>query len=108
MFEYFNVGAFLMFILISVPMLFAREKYLLVLSGLLMLLLFYNAYSTYNDVKNNIRYFKDNNNLICFSGGGLYTSANKYSVSKQEGWHRQKNYFKKESLLIRADKCELQ
>ena len=106
MFEYFNTGAFLLIFLLSLPMLFYRDRFLLFLFGVIYLLMFSSAYDSYSDAKSNMKYFLDNKTLICFSGGGLYNSATRYSVSKEEGWELQKNYFKKESLLIRADKCE--
>jgi len=51
-----------------------------------------------------------NNNLMHFSNGGSFIcegeDSNKYSVSSKNGWSRNKNYFTKDSLLIRADRCE--
>jgi len=49
-------------------------------------------------------------NLMRFSNGGSFicqgSDSNKYSVSSKNGWSRDKNYFTKDSLMIRADKCE--
>ena len=50
------------------------------------------------------------NNLIGFTNGKSLMcegkDSNKYSVSSKSGWSRDKNYFRKNPLLIRADKCE--
>jgi len=46
-------------------------------------------------------YFSNGEQLICEGN-----DSNKYSVSSKEGWSRDKNYFKKESLMIRADRCK--
>lgn len=50
------------------------------------------------------------NNLKRFSNGGSFictgSDSNKYSVSSKNGWSRDKNYFTKDSLMIRADRCE--
>ncbi len=107
MFEYFNVGAFIVTILVSLPLLSKDGRPFLVLSAIMILLLFYSAYDSNSDVNNNIKSFQESKTLTCSSGGGLYAKSNKYSVSKKEGWTLQKNYFKKESLLIRADQCKL-
>ena len=48
----------------------------------------------------NIQSIKNGNKLKCIAG------LNSYRVSTQDGWSIDKNYFVKESVLIRADKCE--
>ena len=108
MFEYLNTGAFGLLVVFSLLLMPIRKgaSFLFIILGFLFLLVFYDAYSSYRDVKSNIKYFKDGNTLVCFSGGGVYTSADKYSVSKSNGWSLKKDHFIKDSLMIRADLCE--
>ena len=108
MFENLITGAIVVGLIILFYQLFKHEKYFLALFGLLIVTKLYGDYATICDAKENIEYFKAGKSFICSSGGGLYTSANKYSVSEEEEWSIQKDYFKKDSILIRADKCELQ
>ena len=62
--------------------------------------LFY-MYDANITVLNNIQSVKNGSKLRCEAGD------NNYIVSIKDGWEIDKNYFLKESLLIRADKCEL-
>ena len=64
---------------------------------------FIAADSYQTTAKNNLMRFTNGKSLIC---GGQ--DSNKYSVSSKSGWGRDKNYFQKDSLLIRADRCEEQ
>lgn len=107
MFEYINVDALFVMLLVSLVIYYTDAKYLLVLIIILVLLEFYSAYATDRDVKNNIKGFAQSDTLRCSSGGGLYSKSDLYSVSKKEGWILKKDYFQKESLLIRADQCKL-
>ena len=110
MFEYLNFGALVVLVLLTLFSIPKRKglsmvSILLILSYVLLLLA---AYSSYSDATNNIRDFKNSKALICFSGGGLYTSSNRYYVEKSEGWVLSDNYFVKNSLMIRADNCKKQ
>ncbi len=65
-------------------------------------LVFFAIYSVYDAkscVENNIKSLKDGARLKCS------IDKNQYLVSMKEGWRVDKNYFVKDSLLIRADKC---
>ena len=108
MFEYVITGAIVVGLLILFYQLLKHEKYFLILLGLLLVTKFIGDYSTNRDVKENIESFKAGNNFICSSGGGLYNYANHYSVSKEEGWSIQKDYLKKDSILVRADMCKVE
>jgi len=44
--------------------------------------------------------------LKCRVGGGLYTAAKEYRVSKGDGWSLEKGDFIKDSLLIDPSRCE--
>ena len=74
----------------------------------LMALLLYGAYSSYRDANSNIKAFKNGDTFICKSGGGVYSKAQRYSVSKEDGWRVNKSYFIHNSLMIRADECKQQ
>ena len=52
------------------------------------------------DAQANIEKFKSDAALICSTNGS------EYLVSKKENWDISEYYFKKESLIIRADRCE--
>jgi hypothetical protein len=108
MFEYFNTPFFIVMLVLSPLILYKGNGLIYFLFGFIIFGLFYTAYDAYSDAKSNLCYFQEGNTLVCFSGGGMYTSANRYSVSKEQRWQMQKNYFKKDSLMIRADKCEHQ
>jgi len=62
---------------------------------------FIEAESCQTDAKENLMRFTNGKSLICEGDG-----SNKYSVSRKDGWSRDKNYFVKDSLLIRADRCK--
>jgi len=64
---------------------------------------FIDADNSQTIAKNNLIRFSNSAKLICEG-----EDSNKYSVSSNSGWSRDKNYFKKDSLLIRADRCEEQ
>jgi len=74
----------------------------------LMIAIFYflHSYEKYSETKENKEFFKNEKLLKCFSGGGLYSESNKYRVSKKNGWSLEGDYFTKDSLMIRANKCE--
>ena len=69
--------------------------------------MFFSAYDEHSTGLENINDFKNKKaTLKCVSGGGLYTSPNTYRVSLDDGWQVDKDYFIKESFMVRADKCE--
>ena len=64
---------------------------------------FIDADNSQTTAKNNLIRFTNGAKLICKG-----EDSNKYSVSSKSGWDRDKNYFIKDSLLIRADECKEQ
>jgi len=64
---------------------------------------FIDADNSQSTAKDNLMRFSNGAKLICKG-----EDSNKYSVSSKSGWSRDKNYFQKDSLLIRADRCEEQ
>ena len=114
MFEYLNYGAlgalgFMIFIIFVANL--VSEKKMFIGSYILLFicigLLFLEAYDKHTTALTNISDFKNKNvALKCISGGGLYTSADTYRVSLDDGWKVDKDYFIKESLAVRANKCE--
>jgi len=110
MFEYFNYGAFLVLVFLMLISFRIREE-IAPLYGLFLLalvLILYGAYASYSDAKSNIKAFQYGNALTCKSGGNAHGGAQRYSVSKAEDWRVHKSYFIHDSLMIRADECELQ
>lgn len=62
--------------------------------------IFIIAYMSEQDNIHNMKVFNQGARLEC------NTNNNLYSVSKQNVWEIERNYFVKESLMVRADKCE--
>ncbi|WP_151900477.1 hypothetical protein [Sulfurimonas hydrogeniphila] len=110
MFEYFNYGGFFFLVFLMLISFKMREEIapLYGLFILVLVLIVYDAYASYSDAKSNLKAFEYGNTLTCRSGGGAYGGVQKYSVSKAEGWRVHKSYFIHDSLMIRADECELQ
>ena len=113
MFEYLNYGA--LSVLSSLGVLtivigLNNKKTPAVLYSMILIstgLVFYNAHYEHSRVLKNINDFKNKNaTLKCISGGGLYARADTYRVSLDDGWQVDKDYFIKESFMVRADKCE--
>ena len=113
MLEYLNYGGLGVFSFMAITMIIlghSSEKaplgsyvFLLVSVGAFLFVADYE----YTTTQQNINDFKNNNaTLKCMSGGGLYTSADTYRVSLNDGWSLDKNYFVKESLMVAAHKCE--
>jgi len=114
MFEYLNYGAlgvfgFLVFIIFIVDSFSKKER----ATGLYILLftciglIFIDAYNNHSTALKNISDFKTKNTTLkCISGRGLYTKADTYRVSLDDGWKLDKDYFIKESFMVRANKCE--
>ena len=108
MFEYINHGA-LGFILFFLLLTLAKpDKFLLGLELFVLLLVFFAASSAYSTAQENMAAFKKGEKLYCSSGGGMYTRANHYLVSKSDGWKLEKHLFLKESLLLSANECSIQ
>ena len=117
MFEYANVGALVVLVAMGVLALVINKSkknkrssgvgfigYVLIMA---FILLVWDSYSKYTGGKENIQSFKNGTYpLKCNSGGGVYSSPTYYRVSKNEGWSLRKNYFYKDSLMIRVDNCE--
>ena len=64
---------------------------------------FMEAYNTQSNAKINLQRFKSAHSFICKAG-----DHNIYRVSQKDNWNIDGIYFIKNSLLIRADKCEEQ
>ena len=62
----------------------------------------YSVFSTNRTANNNIQHFKANKAIQCNSG-----FHNTYKVSLKNNWKLDGNYFIKDSLMIRAEKCEV-
>lgn len=62
---------------------------------------FIEAYNLQQDAILNQQHFKSNSSFICHA-----KDNNDYKVSKKSLWSIDDIYFIKDSLLIRADKCE--
>ncbi len=113
MFEYFNYGALGVFSFLGVLatlMNINSKKSLIGFYSILLIsvgLIFFSAYDEHSTAIENLNNFKKNNaTLKCISGGGLYTKADTYRVSLDDGWKVDKDYFIKESFMVRANKCE--
>jgi len=109
MFEYINGGVLFFIVILIVTYFFeSKEKKswtkTFIVVGLLLLL--YEASTQSSAAEDNARLFKKGKALKCRSGGGLYDKADRYRVSLQDGWVLQGDSFIKESLMIRANKCE--
>ena len=110
--EYINYGALSVVIFISLALIateFNNKKkstttYIILV--IMISLLLFDAYDTQETTLKNISDFKNNAILKCESGGGLYSSANTFRVSKQDGWVVDNNHFIKESFMIHAKGCE--
>jgi len=116
MFEYANVDALVVFVVMGVLAVVLNKlkkkkssglgfiEYILIIS---FIILIWDSYSKYTAGKENIQSFKNmTHTLKCHSGGGAYSSPTYYRVSKNDGWSLSKNYFFKDSLMISVDNCE--
>ena len=110
MFEYFNYGAFWVLVFLTFFIIPPRKEFPFLVGMLIfvMALLLYGAYSSYSDANSNIKAFKNGDALICTSGGGIHSRAQRYSVSKEDGWRVKKSYFIHNSLMIHTDECKQQ
>ena len=62
---------------------------------------FIDAYMRFSTAQENIKSFHSGGSLICKGSNG-----NEYGVSSGNGWIEDKNFFTKNSLMIRVDNCE--
>lgn len=60
-----------------------------------------NAFIAQDKAEENGQSFTRGNTLVCEVEDG-----NTYTVSKTEKWNKEKYYFKKNSLSLRADRCK--
>ena len=75
--------------------------YFFILSSLLIIYVTINeAYNIKYNIKNNIDYFKKDITLNCTSG------FDNYLVLQKNNWKIDEDSFVKDSLIIRADKCQ--
>ena len=68
--------------------------------------MFVEANNQFETAKDNMKGFKKEAAFKCYSGGGLYSGADTYRVSRKDGWELDKKYFVKDSISIRVNKCE--
>jgi len=68
--------------------------------------IFVDANNQFETAKSNTKVFQKGAVLKCHSGGGLYSGAETYRVSIKDGWEFDKEYFVKDSISIRVNKCE--
>jgi len=108
MFEYLKSELFISILIVMLlDFLFSDEPFSFIwMYMFLILLLFMDAYSDYSDAKSNINSFKKGNALVCFSGGGMYSSASKYKVSQDEGWELEDKRFVKDSFIVDVSRCK--
>jgi len=64
---------------------------------------FIEAYSLKSNMELNFKQFISGRSFICINN-----NFHSYKVSKDNGWNKEGIYFNKDSLLVRADKCEEQ
>ena len=113
MFEYLNPGFIIMALLVIVPGSFTliiisknkkketERKVIKTFMMIVSIVPIWHAYYTYQTAEDNIGYFKQNKELHCAS----LTSS--YKVSKNDNWQLDKNYFVKDSLMIKANHCKI-
>ena len=108
MFEYVDSGMIFAYALLGLILLFiviyekASNVGSIFMFILCIVFMFYFIYDTNKTVNNNITQFKAGDNLICHSGFNIT-----YSVSLKENWKLKDDYFIKNSLMIKINKCEV-
>ena len=80
-----------------------RRRSILIAIGVIVATIFIGAFNSFTNAQENITHFQRGWQFICRSG-----NDNEYRVSKADGWEIDKDYFSKNTLLIRADRCEEQ
>ena len=68
--------------------------------------MFIAANNQFETAKSNTKEFQTGAVLKCHIGGGLYSGSETYRVSIKDGWEYDKEYFVKDSISIRVNKCE--
>lgn len=113
MFEYIDYGNLVAFIVLFIMIYALRQKAkrynnntkldTIIISAIAMMIVyvFFEGYEIKNLNTKNIKYFKSEEILHCIEKGS------KYRVSIKNGWHIDENYFYKDSLMIRADRCKI-
>lgn len=111
--EYLNYGALGVFIFFAIVVFFinyaSKESHIgfLIIVAICIGFILFDANSQHKTALKNVSDFKNKRAVLkCISGGGLYSSANTYKVSIDDGWSVDKDYFIKDSLMVRANKCE--
>ena len=110
--EYFNFGGLSIVVIINMAVFilnaFTKESSPFIYFLLLLMYgsLFFDANDKYKAADENMRLFQAGITLKCFGGGGIYSSANYFKVSIEDGWELDKKYFIKDSLMISVEKCE--
>jgi cytochrome b subunit of formate dehydrogenase len=115
MFDYINIGfmflsgiilfmAFILFLIqigksVEANIPYKVNKFMIVAILFAIGAPLYNGYNTKAKIEGNIKYFNKNIQLECFSGFALHL------VSVKSNWKLNGDFFEKEDLLIRADKC---
>jgi len=109
MFEYVDIKA-LIFLGIFIAISFIGKKkenvFIKVFLWASVILVLYMGQSESNTAQENKNFFKRGKVLECHNGGGPFNKPQRYRVSIKDGWELQKDSFIKESLMIRANKCE--
>lgn len=102
-----SVLSLLMLLMINASFFKPKEKikiniFLKIIIVVILLIPILEGYNLSNDAKSNIHYFQTAKTLTCKNLSG------KYQISQINGWKVHRNYFIKDSLMIRADKCEIE
>jgi len=109
MFEYFN-SELLKIMVFAVVVLFVFElsryrpkslkRNMTIYASLIVAAIFFSTYYNAHTAKNNRDAFSSGHTLKCAE------LLNNYRVSISDGWEIDKQWFVKESLMIRCDNCE--
>jgi hypothetical protein len=114
MFEYLNSSALGVIIFLTIVAILGdiaiKKKgiswFLYILIIIIYGLLFSDANEQFVTARENINNFKNSNAVLkCAIGGGLYSSLSIYRVSRDGGWSLEKDYFVKDSLMVKASRC---
>lgn len=111
--EYLNYGALGAFTFLALAIMLLnylnKESFigLYTMVAICIGFILFDANSEHKTALKNISDFKHKRAVLkCVSGGGLYSLANTYRVSIDDGWSVDKDYFIKDSFMVRANKCE--
>lgn len=109
MFEYFNSELLkIMVFAVLVLLVFEFSRYrpkslkrnMTIYISLIIATIFFNTYYNAHTVQSNRDAFSKGHTLQC------YEASSNYRVSISDGWEIDKQWFVKESLMIRCDNCE--